>query len=106
MKKNIFAGIVIGICAGIIDVIPMLIQKLTWDANLSAFSGWVVISFFVSTSSLKLPWILKGLLISYLCIVPVLFIIGWKEPASLIPIALMTTILGCLVGIANKKFSA
>ena len=39
MKKNnkIKIGIFFGIIAGIIDIIPMIIQKLTWDANLSAF---------------------------------------------------------------------
>ena len=40
--NRIAIGIVFGIIAGIIDVIPMVLQKLTWDANLSAFSMWVM----------------------------------------------------------------
>ena len=31
-------------------------------------------------------------------ILPCSFIIGWKEPASLIPIIIMTTVLGGLLG--------
>lgn len=39
MKKliKIKIGVISGIIAGIIDVIPMIFQKLTWDANLSVF---------------------------------------------------------------------
>jgi hypothetical protein len=37
--NKIVVGIIFGTVAGIIDVIPMLIQKLTWDANLSALAG-------------------------------------------------------------------
>ena len=37
MKKQV-TGIILGIIAGILDVIPMIIQDLTWDANLSAFA--------------------------------------------------------------------
>lgn len=36
--KKMKIGIVVGIVAGIVDVIPMVLQNLTWDANLSAFS--------------------------------------------------------------------
>jgi len=33
MKKNILTGVLLGIGAGIIDLIPMFIQGLTWDAK-------------------------------------------------------------------------
>ncbi len=36
--NDIFIALIIGIVAGIIDVIPMLIQKLDKFANLSAFT--------------------------------------------------------------------
>jgi len=98
MKRKIFIGISIGTLAGIIDVIPMILQNLTWDANLSAFSMWVVIGFFVAVTEIGVSGVLKGIIISYLLIAPVLFIIGWKEPLSLVPILIMTTILGGLVG--------
>jgi len=98
MKRKILIGIAIGTFAGIIDVIPMILQNLTWDANLSAFSMWVVIGFFVAVTEIGVRGVLKGLIISYLLIIPVSFIIGWKEPFSLVPILVMTTILGGLVG--------
>jgi hypothetical protein len=41
--------------------------------------------------------------ISFLVLIPSLFIIGWKEPRSLIPIFIMTLILGGLSGFVYQK---
>ncbi len=103
MNNKIIAGLLIGAVAGVIDLIPMLVQKLSWDANLSAFSLWVVTGFMVATSNLKLKPVLKGILIAFLCLLPNLFIIGWQEPFSLLPIIVMTLILGALVGFVFHK---
>ncbi|HDZ41912.1 MAG TPA: DUF3021 family protein [Bacteroidetes bacterium] len=98
MKRNIITGIGFGAAAGIIDVIPMIIQNLTWDANISSFLMWVVIGFILSIVELKMNSILKGFLISYLILLPAAILIGWKEPVSLVPIIIMTTILGGALG--------
>jgi len=104
MKKYL-TGIVVGTIAGILDVIPMVMQKLTWDANLSAFTMWVVVGFLTSVVDIKInPWI-KGILIAFLVLLPSAIIIGWKEPTSLIPITIMTLILGGLQGYYNHNFS-
>ena len=103
MGRRIVTGLLIGIVAGIIDVLPMLWQGLTWDANLSAFSLWVVVGFMLATSNLKLPPALKGIVLSCLCLLPSVFIIGWKEPVSLLPVLVMTLILGALVGLVFHR---
>lgn len=104
MKKQV-TGIILGIIAGILDVIPMIIQDLTWDANLSAFTMWIVIGFFIASVDLKINSILKGIIIAFLVLLPSAFIIGWHEPVSLIPIAIMTIILGGLLGFSIHKIS-
>lgn len=91
-------GIGLGAFAGIIDVIPMILRHLTWDANISAFLMWVVIGFILSITELKINSILRGVLISYLILLPAGILIGWKEPVALIPILFMTTILGGALG--------
>jgi hypothetical protein len=103
--KKVIIGLLLGVVAGIIDVIPMVIQKLTWDANVSAFSMWVIIGIIISTSDLKINSILKGILISFLVLFPTAVLIGWKEPKSLIPIALMTIILGGLLGLSIHRIN-
>jgi hypothetical protein len=103
MKNTIVVGVLLGAVAGVLDVIPMLLQGLTWDANLSAFFLWVVSGFMLATSNLKLAPVLKGILIPFICLLPSAFIIGWKEPFSLVPIGVMTLILGALLGFVLSK---
>jgi hypothetical protein len=106
LVKKIMVGISFGAIAGTIDVIPMILQNLTWDANLSAFSMWVVNGFLISSSNLKMNSILKGVLISFAVILPVAILIGWKDPASLIPILFMTGILSSALGYSIERFGS
>lgn len=103
MKKFIL-GMALGTMAGIIDMIPMIIQNLTGEANLSAFFLWVVSGFLISTSNLKIKGFLKGLLISFLVLLPSAVLIGWKELGSLVPIFIMTLILGSALGFLVEKY--
>jgi hypothetical protein len=104
MKNKILIGIILGAIAGTLDVIPMSIQELPIEAGLSAFSMWVVIGFFLTVSEIKIHPILKGILFSFLTLLPSAFIIGWKEPLSLIPISIMTLVLGSFLGFTTGKF--
>lgn len=102
--KKIKIGILFGIIAGIIDVVSMIVQKLTWDANLSAFTFWIIAGFFIATTNVNLKGVLKGAVISLLLLAPLTFIIGWKEPMSLIPIVIMNLILGSGLGFFIDKY--
>ena len=104
MKKYKY-GIILGFVAGLIDIIPMIIKNLTWDANISALTMWTVVGFLNSTVDLKINSIIKGILIAFLVLLPSAVLIGWKEPISLIPISLMTIILGGLLGFSIQNIS-
>ncbi|HPW66487.1 MAG TPA: hypothetical protein PLS84_05325 [Salinivirgaceae bacterium] len=101
--KKIKIGLLLGMVAGVIDVIPMIMQNLTWDANISAFAMWIVVGFLIATIDLNINSIIKGVLIAFLVLLPTAILIGWKEPVSLIPIIIMTTILGGLLGFSINK---
>jgi hypothetical protein len=103
MKKRIVIGLLLGLIAGTIDVVPMLIQKLPWAADASAFCMWVVIGFFIATSELRFNPVLKGILFSFVILLPSAIIIGGKGPFSLIPISFMTLVLGGLLGFSIQK---
>jgi len=105
MKKKQLIGLGLGLVAGVIDIIPMIIQHLTWDANLSALCMWVVVGFLIASIELKVHSILKGIITAFLVLVPVAILIGWKEPVSLLPIAIMTTLLGAALGFAIDKLA-
>lgn len=105
MRKKLITGLLFGGIAGFIDVIPMLWQKLTWDANLSAFSMWVVVGVLISITDLKIPAAVKGILIALLVLFPSAILIGWKEPFSLLPIGIMTIVLGAILGVAIERMT-
>lgn len=104
MKKTT-AGIFFGIIAGVFDTIPMIAQGLSWDAIISAFSMWVIIGFLLTRVALKVPPSIKGICISFLVLFPSAVLIGWKEPISLIPIVILTTFLGSMLGYTVDKYS-
>lgn len=102
--RKIWFGFLFGAIAGVIDVIPMLFQGLPLSANLSAFCFWVIAGFMIATSSLKLNSILKGIFMSYLLLVPVGIIVAFSEPLSLVPMSIMTLLLGGGLGyLVGKK---
>jgi hypothetical protein len=97
MKKTVI-GIGLGTIAGIIDLLPMVIQKVPFNGCLSAFSMWVVIGFLLTITNLKLNAIIKSIIIALLVLLPNTFIIGWDEPVKLVPIIIITLLIGGLLG--------
>ena len=102
---KLIAALLIGVAAGIIDITPMIMQKLNKHAIWSAFTHWVVLGFIISYVELPVaPW-LKGLIIGVVLSIPVLIIVSEKDKKSILPILTMSVILGILVGIASVKFA-
>lgn len=102
--KKIHLGILLGAIIGIIDLIPMIIQKLTWNANLSAFTFWIVAGLVIATSNIRLKGALKGLTISFILLVPLAFLIGWEDPQALLPVILLNLLFGSLLGYVIEKW--
>ena len=105
MKKKILLGLALGLAAGIIDLVPMLLQKLSWDANLSALSLWLVSGVLTASVDWKINPAVKGIVISLLVLLPSAVLIGAKEPLSLVPIGAMTLILGGALGYFTNRLT-
>ena len=102
--NDILTALVIGVIAGIIDVIPMLIQKLNKYASLSAFTHWVVLGLIIPFVYWNIdPWF-TGLLIGVLSAIPVIILVSEKDKKSIIPILMMSALLGIGVAIAGARF--
>ena len=104
MRKTLI-GLIVGLIAGLIDIIPMIIQKLTLDANLSALTMWIIVGFLTSRIEIKTNPIIKGILTAFLVLLPCAILIGWKEPISLLPISVMTVLLGGLQGFIINRLT-
>jgi hypothetical protein len=74
--NEILIALGIGVMAGLIDIIPMLILKTDKMANLSAFSHWVVLGLIIPFVSWKIAPGLKGFIIGEISAVPVILMLG------------------------------
>jgi len=61
-SRKILCSIGIGAIAGIIDVVPMMIQGLDIYSDVSAFVFWLVMGFIISNVSLPIKNWLKGMI--------------------------------------------
>jgi hypothetical protein len=103
--KKIFISMGIGVAAGIIDIIPMIIQQLNIYACLSAFAQWIILGIIINYTDFGIRAWLKGFIVAELCSVPIIIIVIEKEPVSAIPIFVLSAVLGSLVGFFGKKYA-
>lgn len=102
--NNILAALLIGLVAGIIDVVPMIIQKLNKTACLSAFIHYLVLGFIIPFVSWDIaPW-LKGIIIAVLVSMPVMIIVSQQDKKALTPMIIFAIILGAAIGLAGNYF--
>lgn len=102
--KNILIAFIIGLSAAIIDVVPMIIQRIDKSACISAFIQWIVLGLIIPFVDWNIqPW-LKGLIIGELAALPIMVLVFANDPKSIIPIILFSAILGTAVGLAGERF--
>ncbi|WP_028580899.1 hypothetical protein [Desulfogranum japonicum] len=101
---NFIVSISVGAVAGIIDIIPMIIQKLDRFSICSAFIHWIILGVVITYIQLPMsPW-LKGLVVAEMLALPVAVLVMKDDPKSIIPIFVMSAILGVAVGVATSWF--
>ncbi|MBU3093302.1 hypothetical protein K2F40_04040 [Clostridium sp. CM028] len=98
-----YLGIILGTIVGIINVLPMILQKVAWDANISTFLTWVIVGFFISTTKLKFHGIIKGIIISILIFIPSTIFVIESNLTGAIWTIVMTLIFGGLLGYLIDK---
>ncbi len=102
--NNFLIAVLIGLTAGLLDVIPMIIMKLDKVANISAFTHYFVLGLVIPFVNWDLnPWV-TGMIISFLSALPVMIIVAPKDKKSLIPITIFSIVLGAGIGLAGARF--
>lgn len=101
--NQLLLSLLIGLIAAIIDVTPMILQKLDRSFVISAFLFWIVAGVMIPRMTLVENGWINGSLCAFLLLVPQLFLIGKLDPKA-IPIIVGTTlVLGAGVGFASSK---
>ncbi len=102
--NDFLIALLIGIAAGLIDVVPMIIMKIKKVATISAFTHYLVLGLIIPFVNWNLsPWI-TGVIISFLSTLPVIIIVYPNDKKSLIPMTIFSIILGAGIGLAGAKF--
>lgn len=104
--QKLFSAIAIGIFAGIIDIIPMLMRNIDKTSCLSAFVHWLVLGVIISYVNAPIPDWAKGSIIGFFSALSIVILIAGTDPKSVAPILITSLVLGAVVGIATGKLSA
>jgi len=100
--NTLLLSAIIGIVAGTIDIIPMIIQKLDKRATISAFLQYFSVSIIIVNIDLPhVAWWLQGCIISVALALPVVVLVSAQDKKAVPIILTMAAILGTLIGIAG-----
>jgi hypothetical protein len=95
-------SVIIGIVAGIIDVAPMMMQKVPKYSTVAAFLYFFFISIIIVNIDLPyIPWWLEGGSISFALMIPLLIHVAHTDKKPLPIIAANSIIIGTLIGTAG-----
>lgn len=99
---TLLISVVIGIVAGVIDIIPMILQKLDKRATISAFLQYFFVSIIIVNIDLPhVVWWLEGGLISFALALPVVCLVSKEDKKAVSIILTVAFVLGTLIGIAG-----
>ena len=103
--KKLCLSLALGVVAGLIDIIPMLIQKLDRYSILSAFVHWVVVGLIITYVQFGVRGWLKGLILAELLALPIVILVLKNESNAVLPILVMSALLGSLLGFVSEKYA-
>jgi len=102
--NDFLIAIIIGLIAGLIDTIPMMIQKLDKRDTFSAFVHYFALGLIIPFVDWGIaPWI-TGVVIALFTSIPILIIVYPRDKKAIIPMIVFSLILGAGIGIAGAKF--
>ncbi len=101
--REIILAILLGVVAGIIDVVPMIKQKLDKYSISSAFIQWVILGVIINSSNVfGLEGWLNGLVVAVLLSLPIVLLVIKNDRKSVPIILTMSAVLGSLIGLMGQ----
>jgi hypothetical protein len=104
MSTRILKALIIGVVAGIIDMVPMFIQGLDIFSDLAAFTHWLVLGLIIPFINWPLQGWIKGIVAGLLMAVPTVLMVLPVNRLAVFPITLFSIILGAAVGFVGEKW--
>ncbi len=99
---NFLLTLLIGIIAGVIDVLPMIKMKVDKYSTLSAFVYYLIVPFVIfGINWFGDMWWLKGGVVCILMAIPVMILVAKEDKKSPIAMTIMSIILGSIIGVVG-----
>ncbi|MDW7672345.1 MAG: hypothetical protein SCK57_10745 [Bacillota bacterium] len=105
MVKKTITALIIGLVAGLLDLIPLVMVGVPLLNMMSILMFWVVTSYFVANVTLMKNNLLNGLVLSTVNMLPLVMVIYTINPKDFLPMLSMALLLGPLVGYLNGRFN-
>lgn len=100
--RALWISMAIGIAAGIIDIVPMIAQRLSLRSIISAFLQYLFAAIIIAHIKLPgVPWFIQGSIVAVGLALPIIIIISETDRTAPYIIAVMAVILGTLISIAT-----
>jgi hypothetical protein len=100
--KTFLLTLLVGAVFGVIDVLPMIKMKLDKHSIVSAYVFYLIAPFIIyNTSLFGMPWWLSGGVITLLLALPVVILVAKNGLKTAMPIAMMSVVLGTLIGVVG-----
>jgi len=100
--REFFLTLLIGIAAGILDVLPMIKMKLDKYSIASAFVFYLILPFVIFNLNLYgIVWWMKGGMIGVGLALPVIILVAREDKKSMVPMVVMSIILGTVISTAG-----
>lgn len=100
--KDFLLTLLIGVVAGVIDVLPMMKMRLDNYSKASAFVHYLLAPFIIfNTVLFGMAWWLKGGVLNLLLAIPVIILTAKDDKKSVLPMAITSIVLGTAIGIVG-----
>lgn len=99
---KLLLSILLGLAIGIIDIIPMIIKRIPTYSTVSAFIHYFVATIVIINIDIpQLPWWLKGGVLGFALMLPMLIHVGHTDKKPLPIITINAIILGSVAEIVS-----
>lgn len=99
---NFFITLLIGLVAGVIDVLPMIKMKVDKHSTLSAFVYYLILPFVIyHIDWFGSLWWLRGGVAAILMAIPVIILVAKEDKKSPIAMTMMSIVLGSIIGLVG-----
>lgn len=98
-----FRALLIGIAAGILDVIPMVFMGASWQGSLATLLHWLTMGILVTYIRLPFTGWLSGMILALMTGIPLAIQASAAESMPVLHLLSSALILGGLLGLIAEK---